>query len=154
MTPCIKSYFPPHALLWRGVKSAPPSACLLKTTQNICNTAKIFCRFPEKLVNICDTFKRKPRYCTPVMKLQHGENPSCRLSEYPRHSVYPGVRRAKTDAADKSAPIDFCVLLQLHHLSSLKENQNICERPGTAKKGGESRGEAIWFMLAGAPWLP
>lgn len=60
-----------------------------------------------KLVNICDTFKRKPGYCTPVMKkytfeLQHDGNPSCRLSEYPRHSVYPEVRRVKTDAADKS----------------------------------------------------
>lgn len=139
MTPCIKSYSPPYDLLWMGVKSAPPSACLRKTTENICNTAKIFGQISEKLINICDTFKRKPRYCTPVMKkytfkLQQGKNPSCRLSEYPRRSVYPVVRTVKTDAADKSAPIDCCVLLQLHHLSSLKENQNICERPGTAKK--------------------
>lgn len=116
-------------------------ACLLKTAQNICDTAKIFCRIPEKLVNICDPFKRKPRYCTPAMKLQHGENPSCRLSEYPRHSASPGVRRVKTDAADKSAAIDRCVLLQLHHLSSLKENQNICERPRTAKKKKKERAE-------------
>lgn len=72
-----------------------------------------------------------------TFKLQHGENPSCRLGEYPHHSVYPGVRRVKTDAADKSAPIDCCVLLQLHHLSSIKENQNICERPGSGKKKAE-----------------